>query len=144
MKKNEKKGIIISIIIAIMGLVGIIYTTIIKNSIEDIDTMYNMYNIGTGYLVIGIVLISYFIKLSKNKKESQEQENIYEDERINGNRNKACALAFKFVIGASCIADFMVTFFFRQYQELESVLNVFVGLIIAIYLISYYFVSKQN
>ena len=127
-----------------MGLVGIIYTTIIKNSIEDIDTMHNMYNIGTGYLVIGIVLISYFIKLSKNNKESQEQENIYGDERINGNRNKACAMAFKFVISASCIADFMVTFFFRQYQELESILNVFVGLIIAIYLISYYFVSKQN
>ena len=38
----------------------------------------------------------YFIKLSKNKKKSDEQENIYLDERINGNREKSFALTFAF------------------------------------------------
>lgn len=141
MKKNEKRGIIISIIVTIMGLVGIIYTTIIKNSIDNSGYMYSS---GITYLILGLILILYFIKLSKNKKKSDEQENIYMDERINSNKEKSFALTFKIIIWASVIADFMVTFFLRQYQELADTLNVFTGLSIFIYLVVYYFVSKNN
>ena len=93
---------------------------------------------------MGLILILYFIKLSKNKKKSDEQENIYMDERINSNKEKSFALTFKIIIWASVIADFMVTFFLRQYQELADTLNVFTGLSIFIYLVVYYFVSKNN
>lgn len=141
MKKNEKRGIIISIIVTIMGLVGIIYTTIIKNSIDNSGYMYSS---GITYLILGLILILYFIKLSKNKKKSDEQENIYMDERINSNREKSFALTFKIIIWASVIADFMVTFFLRQYQELADTLNVFTILSSFIYLVVYYFVSKNN
>lgn len=141
MKKNEKRGIIISIIVTIMGLVGIIYTTIIKNSIDNSGYMYSS---GITYLILGLILILYFIKLSKNKKKSDEQENIYMDERINSNREKFFALTFKIIIWASVIADFMVTFFLRQYQELADTLNVFTILSSFIYLVVYYFVSKNN
>ncbi len=141
MKKNEKRGIIISIITTIMGLVGIVYTTIIKNSI---DNSVSMYNLSITYLILGLALILYFIRLSKNKKKSDEQENFYMDERINSNIRKSCYLTFKIIIDASFITDFMVTIFLRQYRELADTLNVFIGISIFIYFVVYYFVSKNN
>ena len=141
MKKNEKKGIVLSIIVMVMGLIGLIYTTIIKNSINDCGSMYNL---GLTYFVAGIILIIYYIRLSKNKKKSEEQENIYEDERINRNKDRACGVTLRIIVLASVIADFMITFFFRQYQELADKLNVFIFLSIYTYLIVYYVVSKKN
>ena len=82
--------------------------------------------------------------MKKNEKKSEEQENIYFDERINRIREKSFALTFKIILWISIIADFVVVFFLRQYQELADTLNVFVGLSIFIYLIVYYFVSKKN
>ena len=141
MKKNEKRGIIISIILALMGLVGLIYTTIMKSSIEKCGPMYNL---GLTYVVAGIFLISYFIRLSRNQKKSNEQENIYEDERINRNKDRACAIVFRTIIWFSLIADFMITFFFRQYQEFADKLSAFTFFSIFTYLIAYYFLSKNN
>lgn len=141
MKKYEKRGIIISITVTIMGLVGIIYTALIKNSVKNSGYMYSA---GITYLVMGLILLLYFIKLSKNKKKSNEKENIYFDERINSNSEKSFALTFKIIIWISLIVDFIVTFFLRQYQELADTLSSFVGLSILIYLIVYYFVSKKN
>ena len=141
MKKYEKRGVIISIILTIMGLVGLIYTALVKDSVENIGYMNTA---GMTYLVMGLILLLYFIKLSKNKKKSDEQENIYLDERINGNREKSFALTFKIIIWISLIADFIVTFFLIQYKELADTLSMFVGLSILIYLIVYYFVSKKN
>jgi len=141
MKKYEKRGVIISIIVTIMGLVGLIYTALVKDSVENIGYMNTA---GMTYLVMGLILLLYFIKLSKNKKKSDEQENIYLDERINGNREKSFALTFKIIIWISLIADFIVTFFLIQYKELADTLSMFVGLSILIYLIVYYFVSKKN
>jgi len=141
MKKYEKRGIIISIIVIIMGLIGLIYTALVKNSVQNSDYMNSA---GITYLVMGSILLLYFIKLSKNKKKSDEQENIYLDERINSNREKSFAITFKIIIWTSLIADFIVTFFLRQYQELADILRMFVGLSILIYLIIYYFVSKKN
>lgn len=141
MKKYEKRGVIISIITIIMGLVGLIYTELVKNSVENSGYMYSA---GITYLVMGLILLLYFIKLSKNKKKSDEQENIYLDERINSNREKSFALTFKIIIWISLMADFIVTFFLRQYQELADTLSVFVVLSILIYLIVYYFISKKN
>ena len=141
MKKYEKRGIIISIIVIIMGLIGLIYTALVKNSVQNSDYMNSA---GITYLVMGSILLLYFIKLSKNKKKSDEQENIYLDERINGNREKSFALTFKIIIWISLIADFIVTFFLIQYKELADTLSMFVGLSILIYLIVYYFVSKKN
>lgn len=141
MKRNEKRGIIISIILALMGLVGLIYTTIMKTSIEDCGPMYKL---GLTYVVAGLFLIVYFIRLSKNQKKSDEQENIYEDERINRNKDRACAITFRIIIWISVIADFMVTFFFREYQEFTDTLSAFTFFSIFTYLIAYYFVSKNN
>ena len=141
MKKYEKRGVIISIIAIIMGLVGLIYTALVKDSVENSGYMNSA---GITYLVIGAILLLYFIKLSKNKKKSDEQENIYLDERINSNREKSFALTFKIILWISIIAEFIVTFFLRQYQQWADALNVFVGLSIFIYLIVYYFVSKKN
>ena len=141
MKKFEKRGVIISIIVIIMGLVGLIYTALVKDSVENSGYMNSA---GITYLVMGAILLLYFIKLSKNKKKSDEQENIYLDERINSNREKSFALTFKIVLWISIIAEFIVTFFLRQYQQWADALNVFVGLSIFIYLIVYYFVSKKN
>ena len=73
MKKYEKRGVVISIIVIIMGLVGLIYTALVKNSVENSDYMNST---GITYLVMGLILLLYFIKLSKNKKKSDEQENI--------------------------------------------------------------------
>ena len=141
MKKYEKRGVIISIITIIMGLVGLIYTALVKDSVENSGYMNSA---GITYLVIGAILLLYFIKLSKNKKKSDEQENIYLDERINSNREKSFALTFTIILWISIIAEFIVTFFLRQYQQWADALNVFVGLSIFIYLIVYYFVSKKN
>lgn len=141
MKKNEKRGIIISLSIIIMGLVGVIYTVIIKDSVDNSSSMYSL---GLTYLIVGLMLILYFIRLSKNKKKSDEQENIYMDERIQSNRDKSFALTFKIIIWISVITDFVVTFFCRQYQEYASSLNLFTGFSILVYLIVYYFVSKNN
>ena len=141
MKKNEKRGIIISIIVIIMGIIGLIYTTLVKNSVENSDYMYMS---GISYLIMGLIILLYFIKLSKNEKKSEEQENIYLDERINRIREKSFALTFKIILWISIIAEFIVTFFLRQYQQWADTLNVFVGLSIFIYLIVYYFVSKKN
>ena len=141
MKKYEKRGVIISRIVIIMGLIGLIYTELVKNSVENSGYMYSA---GITYLVMGAILLLYFIKLSKNKKKSEEQENIYLDERINGNREKSSAITFKIILWISIIADFIVTFFLRQYQEWADILGIFVGLSIFIYLIVYYFISKKN
>lgn len=141
MKKNEKRGVIISIIVTIMGVVGLIYTTLVKNSIENSGYMYSS---SITYLAIGLILLLYFMKLSKNKKKSDEQENIYMDERINSNREKSFAITFKIIIWISIIADFIVTFFLRQYLELAEMLQIFTTFSIFVYLIVYYFVSKNN
>ena len=141
MKKNEKRGVIISIIVIIMGLIGLIYTTLVKNTVENSGYMNSA---GITYLVMGSILLLYFINLSKNKKKSDEQENIYLDERINSNREKSFALTFKIIIWISIIADFIVTFFLREYQEFAETLGMFVGISIFIYLIVYYFISKKN
>lgn len=141
MKKNEKRGIIISIILVIMGLVGIIYTTIIRNSV---DTSVSMYSLGLTYLIIGIVVFIYYIRLSKNKKKSDEQQNIYDDERVISNSNKAHAITFKIILSTSILVDFIVTFFLREYQELANTLQNFTVFTILIYSVVYYFVSKRN
>ena len=67
MKKYEKRGVIISIIAIIMGLVGLIYTALVKDSVENSGYMNSA---GITYLVMGAILLLYFIKLSKNKKKS--------------------------------------------------------------------------
>jgi len=141
MKKNEKRGIIYSMIITIMGLIGTVYTTIIKNNVEDTS---NMYSVGITCLVLGLILMLYFIKLSKNKKKSDEQENLYLDERINANREKSFAITFKIIIWISLITDYMVTFFFNQYQTYADALYAFTIGAMLIYLIVYQFVSKKN
>lgn len=141
MKKNEKRGIVIALLIIVLVLIGLIYAIITK---KNIDTNSSMYSLGITYLVAGLLLVIYFIRLSKNKKKSDEQENIYQDERINNNRNKACAVTFKIIIWSSLIADYTVTFFLEQYQELADTLNIFVGFTIGIYLIAYCFISKRN
>ena len=117
MKKYEKRGIIISTLVIIMGLVGLIYTSLVETKVED--GVY-MYSSGVSYLILGLVLLLYFIKLSKNSNKSEEQENIYLDERINSNREKSFAITFKIIIWISLIADFIVTFFLRQYQKLAD------------------------
>ena len=141
MKKNEKRGIIIALLIVVFALVGLIYAIITK---KNIDTHSSIYSLGITYLIVGVILIIYFIQLSKNKKKSDEQENIYQDERINNNRNKACAITFKITIWSSLICDYIVTFFLEQYQVLVNALNVFTGFTIAIYLIAYCYISKKN
>ena len=141
MKKNEKRGIILSSIVTIMGLGGLIYTAIIQKSINNYGSLYSL---GLAYFFVGIVLIVYYIRLSKNKKKSEEQENIFEDERINRNKDKACGITFKIIVWTSLIADFTITFFFRQYQELADKLNVFTFFSIFTYLLVYHFVSKEN
>ena len=141
MKKNEKIGICTSLILVIMGLIGLIYTISIKNSTEINVSMYGLSLI---YLIYGIIMFFYYIKLSKNKKKSDEQENIYEDERENSNKNKACAITFRIFLWLSIIADFIITVFLRQYQEYVNILNIFIGLTILTYLITYYIISKRN
>lgn len=141
MKKIEKKGIIVSAIVAIMGLIGLIYTTIVKNSVENTD---NMYVLGVVYLVLGLLFILYYIRLSKNKKKSDEQENIYMDERIKRNEDKSIAITAKIIFLASIIFNFIDTFFIRQYQEFSEILSNFVSISIIIYAIVYQFVSKKN
>lgn len=141
MKKNEKRGIIISTTVTIMGLIGIVYTTIMKNNVEDTISMYSS---GITLLTLGLILVLYYIKLSKNKKKSDEQENLYLDERINANREKSFAITFKIIIWISLIADYIVTFFFSQYQMYADVLYAFTFGVMFIYLIVYYFVSKKN
>ena len=141
MKKNEKRGMIISIIISIMGAIGIIYTTIIKATVED--SLY-MYTTGTTLVILGVMLMLYYIKLSKNKKISNEQENIYMDERINQNKEKSFAITFKIIIGISLIMDFITTFFLREYKECANILGAFVIASIILYFIVYTIVSKRN
>lgn len=141
MKKNEKRGIIISIIISIMGIIGIIYTTVVNITVED--SLY-MYTVGTTLLVLGVLFMLYYIKLSKNKKRSNEQENIYMDERINKNKEKSFAITFKIIIGISLVMDFVTTFFLRQYKEYAIILGRFVSTSIILYLIVYAIVSKRN
>jgi len=108
MKKNEKRGVIISLSIIIFAIIGLLYAFITK---KNIDANYQMYSLGTTYLAMGFLLLIYFIRLSKNKKKSDEQENIYQDERINNNKNNACAITFKIIILLSLIVDYIVTFF---------------------------------
>lgn len=141
MKKNEKKGIIISTILILMGLIGIIYTAIIEGTIEN---SWTLYIVGLAYFALGACLLGYFIRLSKNEKKSEEQENIYEDERLNSNRDKACAITCRIIIYTSFIADFMVTFFIRQYKDLSDILSEFTFFLLLIYAVVYYFVSKKN
>ena len=141
MKKNEKRGVIISVIVIIMGIIGLIYTTLVRNSVENSNFMYMS---GISYMVMGLTILLYFIKLSKNKKKSDEQANIYLDERINSNREKSFALTFKIILWTSIIADYIVAFFLRQYQDWADILSMFVGTSIFIYVIVYYFVSKKN
>ena len=79
-----------------------------------IDTNSAMYSLGIIDLMIGCFLLVHFVRLSNNKKKSDEQENIYQDERINNNRNKACAITFKIIIWSSLIVDYIVTLFLEQ------------------------------
>jgi len=141
MKKNEKRGIIISVLVMILGIVGLIYTPFAEKNVQEGA---NMYSFGVAYLILGIALLIHFIRLSKNKKRSEEQENIFLDERINANREKSFAITFKIIIWTSIIANYMVTFFLRQYKELANTLQNFTCSVIMIYLIVYYFVSKNN
>lgn len=141
MKKNEKRGVIISVLVMILGIVGLIYTPFVEKSVE---VGANMYSFGIAYLILGLMLLIYFIRLSKNKKRSEEQENIFLDERINANREKSFAITFKIIIWTSIIANYIVTFFLRQYQEFANALQNFTSIAIIIYLIVYYFVSKNN
>ena len=57
MKKNEKRGIIISTTVTIMGLIGIVYTTIMKNNVEDTISMYSS---GITLLTLGLILVLYY------------------------------------------------------------------------------------
>jgi len=141
MKKNEKRGIIISLIIVLMGLIGVVYTTVIKDSVEEPGYMYSL---GFTYLVVGILFAISFIRLSRNKQKSDEHENMYEDERINSNKDRACAVTFKVIIWTSVIADFIVTFFLRDYEGIANALNILTGFSILVYLVAYFFISKNN
>ncbi len=141
MKPNERRGIIISVLIGLSGLVGLVYFYLTNKSIKYNSSMYSL---GITYLVLGIIFVIYYIKLSKNKKKSEEQEILYQDERIKNNRNNACAITFKIIIWTSIIADYLVTFFFEKYQELSQNLDVFTLFTIVIYAITYFIVSKKN
>ena len=143
MKKNEKRIIIISTICSVIGLIGVIYTKIIENTLSY-EVFNNMYMLGMGYIILGIVSIIYTISLSKNKKKSQEKQNIYDDERVNINKNRACTITFKITLAISLIANYVVTFFFTQYSELANTLGYLICGMILIYSVVYYFVSKNN
>lgn len=141
MKKNEKRGVVISLLIIIFSIIGLLYALIAK---KDIETNFQMYNLGMAYLILGFILLIYFIRLSKNKKKSDEQENIYQDERVKNNKNKACAITFEIIIILSLVLDYIVTFFLGQYKQLSNTLNIFIGFTIVIYLLVYYLVSKNS
>lgn len=59
-------------------------------------------------------------------------------------KEKAFAISFKIIVWISLIADFMTIFFFRQYLDFSRILNTFICFSIFVYLIVYYFVSKNN
>lgn len=140
MKKNEKRGMIISSIMVIMGVIGLIYVHFIKDYVDTIG----MKSLGATYLVAGVALIIYFVRLSKNKEKSEEQEILYDDERLNANKEKSCAITYKIIIWLSLLADYIVTFFLIQFQYLAHYLNIFTMLMIIIYVVVHYFVSKTN
>ena len=48
MKKNEKRGVIISVITIIMGVVGLVYTASVNESAQN---MAYMYSAGTTYVI---------------------------------------------------------------------------------------------
>jgi polyferredoxin len=141
MKKNEKKGIIISLLAILVGTLGLLHAYLTNKSIK---ADYSMYSLGLSYIVIGIIFVIYYIRLSKNKKKSDEQEILYQDERNKDNRNKACAVTFKIILWISLLTDYLVTFFFNQYSELSRNLSSFTIFTIVIYSITYIMVSKRN
>ena len=114
MKKNEKRGMIISSIMVILGVIGLIYVHFIKDYVYTIG----MKSLGSKYLFDGLALIIYFVRLSKNKEKSEEQEILYDDERLNANKEKSCAITYKIIVWLSLLADYIVTFFLIQFQYL--------------------------
>ena len=62
MKKNEKRGVIISVLVMILGIVGLIYTPFVEKSVE---VGANMYSFGIAYLILGLMLLIYFVNKDK-------------------------------------------------------------------------------
>ena len=143
MNKIIKRKLIRTIICFALGIACLIF---IAFNFEKIDENLLSYLSGcsTGIITVGIITLIKYTRVMKNERMRKELENANNDERLKINNNESMAITFRIIIWISVIADFMVTFFFREYQEFTDTLSAFTFFSIFTYLIAYYFVSKNN
>ncbi len=134
-KKKLKIRLYLAIGYTLLGLAMIIVFNLFKNSNTLLSTF------GLCFFVIGISRMIRYRRITKSEETIRKQEILESDERNIAISNKARGIAFISYIFIACIAIIILEF--ANQIQLVKVLSMTVCILVFVYWISYWILSKK-
>lgn len=131
-----KQRLFIAIIFATLGIVMIAGAFVAKTDNDFISSF------GLGLVVIGIARIRNYFLITKNEETIKKQKIAETDERNLSIINRARSAAFTLYCLLSCMAIIILSLFNKN--EEAKIIAYSVLLLMGIYLISYWIISKKS
>lgn len=141
MNKELKKKIIVSVISVVIGISILICTFIFKNIFTEEKISYAT-GFSSGLIIVGMIIFIRTIFAISGVDKGKKMVDTLQDERLIAINNEASEITFRIITIIESITCILL-FFFGMEKE-GTVLSVFVGISLLVYLITYFVLSKKK
>ena len=141
MNKELKKKIIVSVISVVIGISILICTFIFKNIFTEENISYAT-GFSSGLIIVGMIIFIRTIFAISGVDKGKKMVDTLQDERLIAINNEASEITFRIITIIESITCILL-FFFGMEKE-GTVLSVFVGISLLVYLITYFVLSKKK
>ena len=141
MNKELKKKIIVSVISVVIGISILICTFIFKNIFTEENISYAT-GFSSGLIIVGMIIFIRTIFAISGVDKGKKMVDTLQDERLIAINNEASEITFRIITIIESITCILL-FFFGMEKE-GTVLSVFVGISLLVYLITYFVLSKMK
>ena len=141
MNKELKKKIIVSVISVVIGVSILICTFIFKNIFTEERISYAA-GFSSGLIIVGMIIFIRTIFAISGVDKGKKMSDALQDERLIAINNEASEITFRIITIIESITCILL-FFFGMEKE-GTILSVFVGISLLVYLITYFVLSKKK
>ena len=141
MNKELRKKIIVSVISVVIGISILICTFIFKNIFTEENISYAT-GFSSGLIIVGMIIFIRTIFAISGVDKGKKMVDTLQDERLIAINNEASEITFRIITIIESITCILL-FFFGMEKE-GTVLSVFVGISLLVYLITYFVLSKKK
>ena len=141
MNKIIKRKLIGSVICFVIGIACLIFLAVSYEKISE-ELLSYLSGFSSAIITVGIITLIKYTRLMKNENLSKKLENANNDERLKVINNASMAIAFRI----SVIVEAVISIICAVCSKLEiaEYLGFAICFQIAVYLITYFIISKKN